>query len=554
MTSATCMQVPTTTTMPARPAAAAATAGADPCVASAGIVGGSGYTGALLAELLLKHPSVKLAAISSETLAGDPVQQHLPRLRSDLYFCSQADLGGVDVAFLCTPHGDAAPIAKKLLDDGVKVIDLSADFRLDAATYAEWYGEHPHPELLPGVYGLTELHRDEVAGADLVANPGCYPTAALLALAPLKQLGLADVIIDAKSGVSGAGKTPKSTTHFCSVDSDLVAYGVQSHRHYPEIAAGLGGGARQEGPRLGAERLRRGAGAAGPAPSLTFVPHLVPLQRGISETIYVKTATLPLPSAGRAQGALRRLLRGRDLRRGVRRAAAAQGRGRHQLLPDLPARGRPGRPDRRHQRHRQPDEGRLRPGRAEHERHARPARARRAGLRCCPSSRFAPLPPFARTIGGGLTAPQGFLAAGVASGVKKRGKLDLGLLLSEQPAVSAATFTSNAAAAAPVRLTRETSDCGHLRAVVVNAGNANACTGKQGLADAARMRLLTANHLRLPVEQVAVCSTGLIGVHLPMDKIEPGIAAAAAALPAAATPRRPTHFSTAIRTTDKHAK
>ena len=129
-------------------------------MASAGIVGGSGYTGALLAELLLKHPSVKLAAISSETLAGEPVRQHLPRLRSDLAFCSQADLGGVDIAFLCTPHGDAAPIAKQLLDDGVKVIDLSADFRLDAATYAEWYGEHPHPELLPGVYGLTELHRD----------------------------------------------------------------------------------------------------------------------------------------------------------------------------------------------------------------------------------------------------------------------------------------------------------------------------------------------------------------------------------------------------------
>ncbi len=112
------------------------------------------------------------------------MRQHLPRLRSDLSFCSQADLGGVDIAFLCTPHGDAAPIAKQLLDDGVKVIDLSADFRLDAATYAEWYGEHPHPELLPGVYGLTELHRDEVAGADLVANPGCYPTAALLALDP----------------------------------------------------------------------------------------------------------------------------------------------------------------------------------------------------------------------------------------------------------------------------------------------------------------------------------------------------------------------------------
>jgi glutamate N-acetyltransferase/amino-acid N-acetyltransferase len=171
-----------------------------------------------------------------------------------------------------------------------------------------------------------------------------------------------------------------------------------------------------------------------------------------------------------------------------------------------------------------------------------------------PKSRFAPLPPFAEEIGGGLTAPQGFRAAGVASGVKKRGKLDLAMLLSEQPSVSAATFTSNAAAAAPVRLTRETSDCAHLRAVVVNAGNANAVTGKQGLADAARMRLLTANHLRVPVEQVGVCSTGLIGVTLPMDKIELGIAAAAAALPGGGDAKAADDFAAAIRTTDKHAK
>ena len=209
-------------------------------VFTAGIVGGSGYTGALLAELLLHHPSVKLTHMSSETLAGDPVQQHLPRVRAGLEFCSQADMGDVEVAFVCTPHGRAAPVAKRLLDDGARVIDLSADFRLTAEAYAEWYGEHPHPELLPGVYGLTELHREEVAGAALVANPGCYPTAALLALAPLKQLGLVDVVIDAKSGVSGAGKTPKGTTHFCSVDSDLVAYGLGTHRHYPEIAAGTG--------------------------------------------------------------------------------------------------------------------------------------------------------------------------------------------------------------------------------------------------------------------------------------------------------------------------
>ena len=259
------------------------------CAATAGIVGGSGYTGALLAELLLRHPSVMLTHVSSETLAGEPVSRHLPRVRAGLTFCKESEVEGVEVAFVCTPHGEAARVAKRLLDQGTRVIDLSADFRLDHATYAEWYGEHPHPELLPGVYGLTELHREEVAGARIVANPGCYPTAALLALTPLKQLGLQDVIIDAKSGVSGAGKAPKADTHFCSVDSDLVAYGVESHRHYPEIAAGLA--ANGSGPSA----FGHTSGAAGP--SLTFVPHLVPLQRGITETIYVKPSTVPLPGA-----------------------------------------------------------------------------------------------------------------------------------------------------------------------------------------------------------------------------------------------------------------
>ena len=172
-----------------------------------------------------------------------------------------------------------------------------------------------------------------------------------------------------------------------------------------------------------------------------------------------------------------------------------------------------------------------------------------------PQTKFASLPPHANEVAGGVTHPAGFRSAGVASGVKKRGKLDLGIVMSEVPSVSAATFTGNAAAAAPVRLTRETGDCARLRAVVVNAGNANACTGKQGLADAARMRMLAAHHLRLPVEQVAVASTGLIGVHLPMDKIEAGIGAAAGALSVGAAPAAAADdFAAAIRTTDKHAK
>lgn len=284
----------------------AAPHGSSTAIASVAIVGGSGYTGALLAELLIRHPAVTLTHVSSESLAGAPVAAHLPRLRTGLAFCTEAEVGGVDLAFVCTPHGEAAPVVRRLLEGGAKVVDLSADFRLDAGTYAEWYGPHPYPEMLPGVYGLTELHRDEVAAADLVANPGCYPTAALLALEPLKALGLVDVVIDAKSGVSGAGKTPKGSTHFCNVDSDLTAYGVGSHRHYPEIATGLAGGdlggAGAGAGGFGPAPRAFGATPARPAaPTLTFVPHLVPLQRGIVETIYARPGTFPLPGAARVR-------------------------------------------------------------------------------------------------------------------------------------------------------------------------------------------------------------------------------------------------------------
>jgi N-acetyl-gamma-glutamyl-phosphate reductase len=247
---------------------AAAASSSRQCRFTAAVVGGSGYTGALLAELLLRHPSFSLTALSSDTQAGTPVVSVLPRVRSALSFCRNDDVAGIDAAFVCLPDGAAAPVVKRLLDEGSRVVDLSPDFRLGAQAYAEWYGEHPYPEMLPGVYGLTELNRDRIAGAQLVANPGCYPTAALLALDPLRQLGLLDVVIDAKSGVSGAGKTPSEKTHFCSIDSDLLVYAMAGHRHYPELAAGLA--------------------INGNGPSLTFQPHVVPLQRGILETIYVR--------------------------------------------------------------------------------------------------------------------------------------------------------------------------------------------------------------------------------------------------------------------------
>ena len=248
---------------------------------SVGVIGGSGFAGSLLCELLLHHPSARLQLVGSESFAGLRIRDKMPRVRSDLQFCGNDEVAGVDAAFVCLPHGRAAATVKRLLAGGARVIDFSADFRLSADLYAKWYGGHPCPELLPAVYGLPELHRDAIAEATLVANPGCYPTAALLALAPLRGFGLLDVVIDAKSGVSGAGRAPSDTTHFCTVDADLVAYGIGGHRHYPEIASGIGAG--EDGP------------------TLTFVPHLAPWQRGIVETIYVRTRQMPSEAELRAR-------------------------------------------------------------------------------------------------------------------------------------------------------------------------------------------------------------------------------------------------------------
>jgi N-acetyl-gamma-glutamyl-phosphate reductase len=176
----------------------------------------------------------------------------------------------VDAAVVAYPHGAAAPVVAELLERGVRVVDLSADFRLrELETYREWYGEHGAPALLGhAVYGLPELHREEVRGADLVANPGCYPTAAVLALAPLARAGaLGDVVIDAKSGVSGAGREPTHGKHFVSVDETVTPYKVGRHRHTPEIEQELGGGVR-----------------------VTFTPHLVPLSYGELVSCYVTPA------------------------------------------------------------------------------------------------------------------------------------------------------------------------------------------------------------------------------------------------------------------------
>ncbi|MDD3759845.1 MAG: N-acetyl-gamma-glutamyl-phosphate reductase [Acidithiobacillus sp.] len=242
-----------------------------------GIVGGTGYTGVELLRLLLPHPEVEVAVITSRGEAGQRVDGLFPSLRghTDLKFSavSSKDLQGLDVIFFATPHGVAMEMAPELLAAGVRLIDLSADFRLaDAALFAEWYHqEHSSPALLPQAsYGLPELFRDEIRGSRLVANPGCYPTAVTLGFAPLLEADLLDpdcLIADCKSGVSGAGRTARLGLILPESADSVTAYGVSGHRHRPEIE----------------ETLSRIAGAD---IQVQFSPHLMPMIRGIHATLY----------------------------------------------------------------------------------------------------------------------------------------------------------------------------------------------------------------------------------------------------------------------------
>jgi N-acetyl-gamma-glutamyl-phosphate reductase len=245
-----------------------------------GIVGGTGYTGVELLRLLALHPEVELTAITSRGEAGLPVADMFPNLRGrvDLAFSdpAKADLASCDVVFFATPNGIAMQQARELLDKGVRLIDLAADFRIqDIAIWEKWYGmTHACPEVVKtAVYGLPELNREKIRGAQLVANPGCYPTSVQLGFMPLLKAGVVDegsLIADAKSGVSGAGRKAETHTLFSEASDNFKAYGVPGHRHLPEISQGLT--AMAEGKKVG----------------LTFVPHLVPMIRGIHATLYGK--------------------------------------------------------------------------------------------------------------------------------------------------------------------------------------------------------------------------------------------------------------------------
>lgn len=247
---------------------------------SAGIVGASGYGGVELVRLLADHPGIEIASLAAHSQAGLPVAELFPNLVGTRRFDAiDADrLAELDVVFLATPHGPALELGATLHDAGTKVVDLSAAFRLSAAGFATWYGEpHPRPDLAAGdperattvAYGLPELdrgaRRDAIRAATLIANPGCYPTATLLGLAPLAHLLVpGSIVIDAKSGTTGAGRAAKDHLHFAHVHADLTAYGAPGHRHTGEIEAWLPG-------ELGA---------------VSFTPHLVPMARGLLATIY----------------------------------------------------------------------------------------------------------------------------------------------------------------------------------------------------------------------------------------------------------------------------
>ena len=238
------------------------------------MAGANGYAGMTLVHLLARHPAVELVQLTSRSFAGRPYGDVFPLHRLEGRFLPEPDPAAVDVVFSCLPHNVGAGLAGAWLAAGARVVDMSADFRLrDVTQYPLWYRqEHPAPDLLrTAVLGLPELHAAELPGAALIAVPGCYSTASILGLAPAVAAGLvgSDIVVDAKSGVSGAGRSPSLGAHFSEVNESVGAYAIGGHRHLPELVQELG-------------RLAPG----GAAPRLTFVPHLIPMTRGILATCY----------------------------------------------------------------------------------------------------------------------------------------------------------------------------------------------------------------------------------------------------------------------------
>ncbi len=259
------------------------------------IVNITGYIGAEVARILFRHPKVKIVSVTGRSEAGKKRGSVLPYL-APLDLVIEPAAGEADLVFSALPHKASAEAIAPLVAKGLKVIDLSADFRLkEAGLYQQWYDHtHPAPELLPkAVYGIPELHRAEVAAAQLVANPGCYPTSAILGLAPAVKAGLVglDIIVDSKSGVSGAGRALTLTTHFAEANENVAAYSMGGHRHLPEIV--------QELEALGGSRKL----------SITFLPHLVPMTRGILSSCYAPLVEGRLSAGPKGAEELRQVYR-----------------------------------------------------------------------------------------------------------------------------------------------------------------------------------------------------------------------------------------------------
>ena len=325
-----------------------------------GIVGATGYTGAELIRILKAHPQVEITMLTSRQYAGTPIRKIYPALDpfTDLV-CEPYDpdrlCRNTDLVFLALPHGLPMDIAPEMIQGGKKVVDLSADFRFArVSAYEKAYIPHKAPQLLDrAVYGLSEIYRDKIANADLVGNPGCYPTSILLPLIPLIRAGLvepADIVADSKSGVSGAGKTPSGATHFCQVTESFKAYKVSGHRHGPEIAQVL-------------------AAEAQKPVDFTFVPHLVPMSRGMLTTLYLRlTKGADEKQVARALADLYHDEPFIRLRKKRPMAGNRMGPG-NQFLRHGVLRGHGNRPPHHGLGHRQPGEGGMRPGGAEHEHH-----------------------------------------------------------------------------------------------------------------------------------------------------------------------------------------
>jgi len=241
----------------------------------AGVINVTGYIGAELARLLCQHPQVKLVTVTGRSAAGQKLGDVFASFMGTDYIIKAELDSEIDVAFSAMPHKSSVDVVPSLLEQGIRVVDASADFRLKhAGEYPKWYGfTHPSPDLLrEAVFGLPELHQNEIASASLVANPGCYSTGAILALAPIVKEGLIhpDIVVDSKSGVSGAGRTLSLTTHYSEANEDIYAYSLEGHRHLPEIEQEL----KALNPSISL--------------SITFVPHLVPMTRGILSTCYAR--------------------------------------------------------------------------------------------------------------------------------------------------------------------------------------------------------------------------------------------------------------------------